>query len=141
MPYVHMMQARHGTLIYPGCCWYYVRVPKEDSAVLSAELVTGSPLILPGQLHMPDPPPVDMLAPPMRPAYMRPAAHLARAEHVYVGVGGQQKPLAAPYASPAPEDLLYILFICCICLTGGGHGKSHDFKKIQEVFHKCMLIS
>ncbi len=29
-----------------------------------------------------------------------PPAHLARAEHVYVHVGGQQKPLAAPYAGP-----------------------------------------
>ncbi len=28
------------------------------------------------------------------------AAHLAQAEHVYVPVGGQQKPLAAPYAGP-----------------------------------------
>jgi hypothetical protein len=35
--------------------------PKEDSAVSSAELVTGAPLILPGQLlHVPDPPCVDV---------------------------------------------------------------------------------
>jgi hypothetical protein len=34
--------------------------PKEDSAVSSAELVTGTPLVLPGQLlHVPDPPRVD----------------------------------------------------------------------------------
>jgi hypothetical protein len=29
-----------------------------------------------------------------------PPAHLARAEHVYVRVGGQQRPWAAPYAGP-----------------------------------------
>jgi hypothetical protein len=29
-----------------------------------------------------------------------PPAHLAKAEYVYVRVGGQQKPLAAPYAGP-----------------------------------------
>jgi hypothetical protein len=29
-----------------------------------------------------------------------PLAHLAKAEHVYVRVGGQQKPLVAPYAGP-----------------------------------------
>jgi hypothetical protein len=80
-------------------------MPKEDSAVSSAELVTGFPLILPGQLlHVPYPPPVDMLAPPMWPADSLPA-RLARAEHVeHVGSGGQKKPLAAPYASPAPEE-------------------------------------
>ncbi len=80
--------------------------PKEDSAVSSAELVTGTPLVLPGQLlHVPDPPRVDMPPPPTRPlsyaaAANTPPSHLARAEHVYVRVGGQQKPLAAPYAGP-----------------------------------------
>ncbi len=29
-----------------------------------------------------------------------PPAHLAQADHVYVRFGGQQKPLAAPYAGP-----------------------------------------
>ncbi len=34
--------------------------PKEDSAISSAELVTGTPLVLPGQLlHVPDPPRVE----------------------------------------------------------------------------------
>jgi hypothetical protein len=80
--------------------------PKEDSAVSSAELVTGTPLVLPGQLlHVPDPPRVDMPPPRTRSlsyaaAANTPPAHLARAEHVSVHVGGQQKPLAAPYAGP-----------------------------------------
>jgi hypothetical protein len=80
--------------------------PKEDSAVSSEELVTGTPLVLPGQLlHVPDPPRVDVPPPPMRPlsyaaAANTPPAHLAEAEHVYMRVGGQQKPLAAPYAGP-----------------------------------------
>ncbi len=80
--------------------------PKEDSAVSSAELVTGTPLVLPGQLlHVPDPPRVDVPLPPTRPLSYAAAAntlpaHLAKAEHMYVRIGGQQKPLAAPYASP-----------------------------------------
>jgi transposase InsO family protein len=79
---------------------------KEDSAVSSAELITGTPLVLPGQLlHVPDPPHVDVPPPPMRPASYTEAAntrlaHLAQAEHVYMRVGGQQKPLAVPYAGP-----------------------------------------
>jgi transposase InsO family protein len=78
--------------------------PKEDSAVSSAELVMGTPLVLPGQLlHVPDPPCVNVPPPATRPASYAaaantPPAHLAQAEHVYVRVGGQQKPLAAPYA-------------------------------------------
>jgi hypothetical protein len=81
-------------------------VPKEDSAVSSAELVTGTPLVLPGQLlHVPDPPRVDVPRPPTRllsyaAAANTPPAQLAQADHVYVRVGGQQKPLAAPYAGP-----------------------------------------
>ena len=80
--------------------------PKEDSAVSSAELVTGTPLVLPGQLlHVPDPPRVNVPPPPTRPlsyaaAANTPPAHLAGAEYMYVRVGGQQKPLAAPYAGP-----------------------------------------
>jgi hypothetical protein len=80
--------------------------PKEDSAVSSAELVTGTPLVLPGQLlHVPDPPRVNVPPPPTRPlsyaaAANTPPAHLARAGYVYVRVGGQQRPLAAPYAGP-----------------------------------------
>jgi hypothetical protein len=39
--------------------------PKEDSAVYSAELATGTPLVLPGKLlHVPDPPRVDVPPPP-----------------------------------------------------------------------------
>ncbi len=33
-------------------------------------------------------------------ALSSPPAHLAKAEYVYVRIGGQQKPLAAPYAGP-----------------------------------------
>jgi hypothetical protein len=80
--------------------------PKEDSAVSSAELVTGTPLVLPGQLlHVPDLPRVDVPPPPTRPTSYAAAAntlppHLAQADHVYVRVGGQQRPLAAPYTGP-----------------------------------------
>ncbi len=42
--------------------------PKEDSAVSSAELVTGTPLVLPGQLlHVSDPPCVNVPPPRTRP--------------------------------------------------------------------------
>ena len=77
--------------------------PKEDSAVSSAELVTGTPLVLPGQLlQVPNPPRVNVPPPPTSyaAAANTPPAHLAQAEYVYVRVGGQQKPLAAPYAGP-----------------------------------------
>ncbi len=52
---------------------------------------------------MPDPPHVDVPPPPTRPASYAAAAdslsaHLARAEQVYLHVGGQQKPLGARYA-------------------------------------------
>ncbi len=75
--------------------------PKEDFAVSSAELITGTPVVLPGQLlHVPDPPRVDVPPPPTRPvsyaaAANTPPAHLAQAEHVHVCVGGQLKLLAA----------------------------------------------
>jgi hypothetical protein len=75
--------------------------PKEDSAVSSAELLTGFSVILLGQLlHVPDPPLVDMPLPPTRPASYAattntPPAHLAN-----MRVGGQQKPMTHPYASP-----------------------------------------
>jgi hypothetical protein len=80
--------------------------PKEDSAVSPAELVTGTPLVLPGQLlHVPDPPRVNVPPPPTRPASYAaaantPPAHLAQAEHMYMRVGGLQKSLAATYAGP-----------------------------------------
>ena len=72
----------------------------------SAELVLGTPLLLPGQLqHVPEPPRVHVAPPPTRPASYAAAAntpppHLAKADFVYVRVGGQQRPLAAPYAGP-----------------------------------------
>jgi hypothetical protein len=106
MPGVYVEQVLHGILVFHGCSWAYVLHLKEDSAVSSAELVTGTPLVLPGQLlHVPDPPRVDVPPPPTRPLSYAAAAntlpsHLARAEHVYVHVGSQQKPLAAPYAGP-----------------------------------------
>jgi len=44
--------------------------------VSSAELVTGTPLVLPGQLlHVPDPPCVSMPPPPTRPTYYAAAAN------------------------------------------------------------------
>jgi transposase InsO family protein len=49
--------------------------PMEDSAVSSAELVNGSPLILPGQLlHVPDAPHVDV---PPRPQVQHPMRQLS----------------------------------------------------------------
>ena len=69
----------------------------------SAELVLGTPLLLPGQLlHVPEPPRVHVAPPPTRPAAAAntPPPHLAKADFVYVRVGGQQRPLAAPYAGP-----------------------------------------
>jgi hypothetical protein len=68
-------------------------------------------LILLGQLlHVPDPPRDDVLPPPTRPASYAavtntPPVHLAKADHVYVRVGGQQKPLVAPCDGPYPCGL------------------------------------
>ena len=72
----------------------------------SAELVHGTPLILPGQLvDLPEPPRVNVAPPPTRPASYAaaantPPAHLAVADWVYVRRGGQLKPLADPYVGP-----------------------------------------
>ncbi len=67
-------------------------VPKKDSAVSSAELVTGSTLILTGQLlHFPDPPRVIMPPPQTQPTSYALPAHLAKAENMCTYV--QQKPL------------------------------------------------
>lgn len=80
--------------------------PKEDSAVSSAELVLGSPLILPGQLlEVQEPPRVSVPLPATRPASYAeaantPPAHLAGADWVYVRRGGQLKPLQEPYVGP-----------------------------------------
>jgi hypothetical protein len=60
--------------------------PKEDSAVSSAELMTGSTLILPGLLlHVPDPSRIDVPPPPTKPASYAAAAdswpaHLAKVD-------------------------------------------------------------
>jgi hypothetical protein len=68
-------------------------------------------LILSGQLlHVPDPPRDDVPPPPTRPAYYAvvintPPVHLAKADHVYLRVGGQQKPLVAPCDGPYPGGL------------------------------------
>ena len=54
--------------------------PKEDSAVSSAELVLGTPLILPGQLvDVQEPPHVEMAPPPTQPTSYAAAADTAGA--------------------------------------------------------------
>ncbi len=67
--------------------------PKEDSAVTSANMGMGYPLILSGQLqHVLDSPRLNVPPPHTRHPYAdaadSPPAHLTRAEHVYVQVGG-----------------------------------------------------
>ncbi len=75
--------------------------PKENSAVSSAELVLGAPLKMPGQLgdapaqQQPPPSPRTYAA-----ATNTPPRHLQDAQWVYLRKGGQQKPLAQPYAGP-----------------------------------------
>jgi len=89
--------------------------PKEDSGISSAELVLGSPLVLPGQfLDAPEPPAEEFLRalrarpplppptralPPATPTAGPPATLLA-ARYVYVRRGGQVQPLAPLYAGP-----------------------------------------
>ncbi len=96
---MHVERGLRGTLIFCGCCWAYV-------LHLRRILQCLQPLVLPGQLlHVPDPPRVDVPPPPTRPLSYAAAAntlpaHLAQADHLYMRVGGQQKPLAAPYAGP-----------------------------------------
>jgi len=80
--------------------------PKEKSAVSSAELVVGSPLILPGQpLNVPEPPRAALEQPCTRPPTYAavantPPPHLRSADYVYVRRGGQLPPLADPYVGP-----------------------------------------
>ncbi len=71
--------------------------PKEDSAVSPAELATVSPFILSGLFACAM---LTCLRHPGGRHPMHPPVHLARAEHVYMRVGGQQKRLAAQYAGP-----------------------------------------
>ncbi len=61
-----------------------------------------------------------------------PPAHLARAEHVYMRVGGQQKPLAATYAGPylvlSKGAKTFTFYPACIFMklqTGGAHVEDH----------------
>jgi hypothetical protein len=87
MPCVHVIVCDAGPVWHSHIPWVLMGLraaPKEDLAVSSAELVNGSPLILPGRqlLHMPDPPHVDVPPPPTRPASWpavanMPPAHLA----------------------------------------------------------------
>jgi len=61
-------------------------------------------------LHVPDPPRDDVPPPPTRPASYAavtntPPVLLAKADHVYVRVGGQKKPLVVPCDGPYPGGL------------------------------------
>jgi transposase InsO family protein len=118
--------------------------PKKDSAVSSAELVTGTPLVLHGQLlHVPDPPREDVPPPPTRPlsyaaAANTPPAHLARAEHVYVRVGGSlHLHEAADWGGPCVK-----IFIRSMCLPNCGASEAvypcNVVEKIHEYFRSKM---
>jgi hypothetical protein len=84
--------------------------PKEDSAVSSAELVYGAPLVLPAQLAADLETPqlldkrVRSAPPPVRHAALPPPAappsSLATADLVYVRRGGSLPPLSPPYQGP-----------------------------------------
>ncbi len=108
---VERLQRQIQDALCEGPTWHFhlpwvlmglLAAPKEDSAVPSAELANSSPLIIPGQLlQMSDPPCVYVPPLPMRPAsYAAVAntslAHLAEVGHVYMQIGGHQKPLVAP---------------------------------------------
>jgi hypothetical protein len=68
--------------------------PKEDSSTSSAELVLGSPLLLPGEMmQVQEPPGVHVPPPPTRPASHleatnTPPSHLVGVEYVYMHAGG-----------------------------------------------------
>jgi Integrase core domain len=87
--------------------------PKEDSAVSSAELMFGAPLVLPGQLLQAAELPIaevvkklrDLSPPAMRKlSYAQTAASvppgLMTARYVYVRRGGVSPPLSPPYQGP-----------------------------------------
>jgi hypothetical protein len=88
-------------------------VPKEDSAVSAAELMFGTPLVLPGQLLHTGELPVSEVVKKLRDAsplatrkltYAQAAAAvppgLMTAKYVYVRRGGVGPPLAPPYQGP-----------------------------------------
>jgi hypothetical protein len=95
-----------------GCPTWHAHLPwvlmglREHSDVSSAELVNGSPLIVPVQLlHVPDPQRVDVHTATHRTSILRgshqhSAGSPSPGRTCYMHVGGQQKPLAAPYAGP-----------------------------------------
>ena len=89
--------------------------PKEESGVSSAELVQGSPLVLPGQLlDTPEPPAESFIrqlreAPEPRPPSYAAAASMANlpaalrtAQYVYVRRGQAAPPLTPLYQGPYP---------------------------------------
>ena len=89
--------------------------PKEESGVSSAELVTGAPLVLPGQLLTTQEQPAEAMlqqlrtAPPVCPPTRTlppaeqaggPPAALLAAQYVYIRKGGQTAPLSPLYSGP-----------------------------------------
>jgi hypothetical protein len=87
-------------------------MPKDDSAISSAELVYGAPLVLPGEfMDAAEPPSADFLehvrpgpvSIPTRPIRQPPQATnelLQRAKWVYIRRGRTLLPLTPPYAGP-----------------------------------------
>jgi hypothetical protein len=105
--YIHMVRALCGTLTSlgahrPACCtqggfcclnsraghWVTTYPPWPANLCAGSSRGQGAAATHAASIHAaaPNTPPV----------------HLAQSEHVYVRVGGQQKPLAAPYAGPGP---------------------------------------
>jgi hypothetical protein len=82
--------------------------PKDDSAISSAELVYGAPLVLPGELVDVAEPPATQVRPglvsiptrPIRRPPQEPNQLLQQARWVYIKRGGTLPPLTPPYASP-----------------------------------------
>ena len=88
--------------------------PKEDSSILSAELVYGASILFPGQLQQgPEPPPVAFAATdsglpwwiPTRPPSVLPGPSslpdsLATTDFVYIWQSGISKPLTPAYSGP-----------------------------------------
>jgi len=106
MPYVHVGRALRGTPIFHGCCWAYVPPPRRILQSLQRSWLLGHHWFFLDSsctcqiLHVSNVPPPPTMPLSYAAAANTPPAHLARAEYVYVRVGGQQKPLAAPYAGP-----------------------------------------
>jgi hypothetical protein len=93
--YVHVGRALHGTPIFQGCCWAYVPPPRRILQYLHRSWSLGHHWFFLDNVPPPPTRPLSYAA-----AANTPPAHLAKAEYMYVQVGGQQKPLAAPYAGP-----------------------------------------